>query len=108
MNIRDKIEKLENKFDNFVHDFYNELKDLKEKAKEEHPTAYERVRKIICDAESMNREIIKITISEDIETELRHSFPVGHINYYGITTCMGIPVEVDRTCYNTITVIIKQ
>lgn len=107
MDIKDKVEKLKNKFDNFVHDFYDELKDLKEKAKEECPTAYERMYRIFCDAKNTKRDIIGFTISKDIERELRVGFPVGSEASYGITTFMGIPVEIDLTCYDTITATIK-
>ena len=107
MDTKDKIEKLENKFDEFVHDFYNELTSLKGEIKEKHPTAYERMCKIICYAKSMKIDIIKFTISKDIERELRKSFPLGSGPSYGITTFMGIPVEIDSTCYDTITATIK-
>lgn len=107
MSIENKVEKLENKFDNFVHEFYDELKDLKEKAIEERPTAYERMCKIICNAKSMKINIIGFTISKDIERELRADFPIGSEASYGITTFMGIPVTIDLTCYNTITATIK-
>lgn len=107
MNIKNRIEKLEDKFNKFVHDTNDELKDLKEKTKEEHPTAYGRMCKIISDVCKMNREIIKFYISKDIERELTRAFPVGCIASYGITIFMGYPVEVDSTCYDTITVTIK-
>ena len=107
MDIKDKVEKLENKFDNFVHDFYDELKDLKEKIKEGRPTAYERMYKIFCNAKSMKIDIIGFTISKDIERELRAGFPIRSEASYGITTFMGIPVEIDLTCCDTITATIK-
>lgn len=110
MNVKDKIEKLENKFDNFVHDFYDELKDLKEKAKEEYPTAYQRMYKIIRDVKANKMEIIHFSISKDIERELRAGTPplgVSCLGEYCVCTFMGIPVEIDLTCYNTITATIK-
>jgi hypothetical protein len=103
-----KLARLENKFDNFVRDFYNELKDLKEKVKEEYPTVCKRIDKIVRDAKSIKRDIIKITISEDIKKELIKLFPPGHLcSSIGRIEIMGIPIEVDRTCYDTIAATIR-
>ena len=66
--------------------------------------------KIIRDVKASKREIIHFTISKDIERELQAGPPplgVSCLGEYGVCTFMGIPVEIDLTCYNTITATIK-
>ena len=100
--LEDKIEELENKFDSFVHDFYNELKELK--ATNKSKITLDNVYRLICNTRATGFEPQKIIISPDVdETIWGSNFMKGYGSYL-----FGIPLEIKTNGYNTIEIISKK